>query len=139
MSHEQVTTPSHQKLLRQNLKNLSKCFLRLEGPPVRKSRREPWNYLSNLATGASTHEQVAKLSREKSKNPDFKKKKKKERKFLSLFRDRDFDPPVSRENLLCKLMTGACDWLDSWGKSPKQGCTVFEIFKNFQNKNTFQK
>ena len=41
---------------------------------------------------------------------------------------------MSRENLLYKLTTEACDWLDPRGKSPEQGCTVFEIFENFQNK-----
>ena len=73
------------------------------------------------------------MIREKSKNPHFKKK------ILSLFHDWDFDLPVSRENLLCKLATRACDWLDLRGKSLEQGSTVFEIFENFQNKIIFQK
>ena len=51
--------------------NFSKCFLQLEGPPASKSRREPQKFLYNLATGASTHEQVAKLSRENFKNSKF--------------------------------------------------------------------
>ena len=80
--------------------NLSKYFLRLEVPLARKSRREPRKLLSKLTTEASTHEQVAKQSLKKSKNPKFLKN------FLSLFHDWDFDPPVSRENLLSKLTTG---------------------------------
>ena len=84
-----------------------------------------WVYLT---TGASTREQVAKLSCKESKNPEFLKK------FPSPFCDWDFDSPESRENILCKLATGAWDWLDPWGKSPEQGCTVFEIFDIFQTK-----
>ena len=100
---------------------------------TRKSQREPWKLLSKLATKASTHEQVAKQSREKSENPKFSKN------FLNLFHDWDFDLPVSRENLLSKFMTGGM-WLDLPAtKSPKQGCTVFEIFDILQKKNTFQK
>ena len=57
-------------------------------------------------TGASTHAQVTKLSRETSKKPRFLKK------FLSLFHNWDLNPLVSHENLLYKLAAGACDWLD---------------------------
>ena len=48
--------------------------------------------------------------------------------FLSLFRDWDIDPPVSRKNLLCKLATRGMrlDWPAT--KSPEQGNIVFEIF-----------
>ena len=42
--------------------NFSKCFLPLEGTPARKSLRELRKLLYNLATGASTRKQVAKLS-----------------------------------------------------------------------------
>ena len=52
------------------LKNLSKCFSWLEGPLASKSRREPQKFMYNLTTGASTHEQVAKPSRENCKNPE---------------------------------------------------------------------
>ena len=45
----------------------SKCFLRLEGTPTKKSQRGPWKLLYNLATGASIREQVAKSSRENLK------------------------------------------------------------------------
>ena len=48
----------------QNTQKFSKCFLRLEGPSSSKSRRESWKFLYNLATRASTREQVAKSSRE---------------------------------------------------------------------------
>ena len=47
------------------LKNLSKCFSRLEVLPARESRGKPRKSLSPLATGPSTREQVARLSREK--------------------------------------------------------------------------
>ena len=53
------------------LKNLSKCFSQPEGPPTSKSRKELRKFLYNLVIGASTREQVAKLSRENSKNPEF--------------------------------------------------------------------
>ena len=55
------------------LKNLSKYFSRLEVPPTRKSRRELRKLLSKFVTEASTLEQATKLSREKSKNPEFLK------------------------------------------------------------------
>ena len=45
----------------------SKRFLQLEGTPTKKSRRGSRKLLYNLATGASTHEQVAKPSRENLK------------------------------------------------------------------------
>ena len=54
-----------------NLEKLSKCFLWLEGPHARKSRREPWKLPYNLATGVFTCEQAAKPSRENFKNPKF--------------------------------------------------------------------
>ena len=114
-------------------KNLSKCFSRLEGPPAWKSWREPRMFLSKPYDWIFLSRTSRQMSREKSKNPDFWKI------FLSLFCNWDLDLPVSCKNLLCKLATGACDWLEAWGKSPEQGCTVFEIFENFQNKNTFQK
>ena len=73
-----VTEPSRQDkspntLETKFLKNLSKCFSRLEGPPTSKLRREPWKFLYSLATGASTHEQAAKPSRENFKNQNFGK------------------------------------------------------------------
>ena len=40
------------------LENFSKCFLRLEGLPARKSRAEPWKYLSN------PHYKSPKMTRE---------------------------------------------------------------------------
>ena len=125
MSREQVT----RNPTRQNLKNLSKYFSQLEGPPTRKLR----SILSTPRDWSFYPWTSCKLSCKKSKNPDFWKI------FLSLFCNWDLDLPVSCKNLLCKLATGACDWLEAWGESPEQGCTVFEIFENFQNKNTFQK
>ena len=47
------------------LRNLSKCFLRLEVLPARESRGKPRKFLSPLTTGPSTRKQVARLSREK--------------------------------------------------------------------------
>ena len=47
------------------LKNLSKCFSRLEVLPARESRGKPRKSLSLLATRPSTREQVARLSHEK--------------------------------------------------------------------------
>ena len=38
---------------------------------MNKSWREPQKFLYNLATGASTYEQVAKPSRKNYKNPEF--------------------------------------------------------------------
>ena len=52
------------------LKKMSKCFSLLEGPPMRKLQREPWKLLYNLATKASSREQVAKLSCENAKHLD---------------------------------------------------------------------
>ena len=99
MSHEQVTRTSHQKPLRQNLKNLSKCFSRLEVPLPSQSRGEPRNLLSNPHNW-SFHLQTSRPHESrKFQKPRFFEN------FLSLFRDWDFDPPESRENLLCKLAT----------------------------------
>ena len=47
------------------LKNLSKCFSRLEVLPTRESQGKPRKSLSPLATGPSTNEQVAKQSCQK--------------------------------------------------------------------------
>ena len=47
------------------LKNLSKCFSRLEVLPARDLQGKLRKFLSPLVTGPSTREQVAKLSREK--------------------------------------------------------------------------
>ena len=47
------------------LKNLSKCFSRLEDLPARESQGKPQKSLSPLTTKPSTCEQVARLSREK--------------------------------------------------------------------------
>ena len=77
----------------------SKCFLWLEGTPMRQSRRGPQKLLYNITTRASTHKQVAKPSRENLKHLKFWKI------FLSLFRNWDVDPPVSCQKLLCKLAT----------------------------------
>ena len=55
--------------------------------------------------------------------------------FLSLFHNWGLDQPENCQELLCKLTT--C--LTREVELPKQGCIVFEIFENFQNKNTFQK
>ena len=72
-SRIQVTKTSHETPETKFLKNLSKYFLRLEVQPARKSQREPQKLLSKLATEASTHKQAAKLSCEKTKNPEFSK------------------------------------------------------------------
>ena len=53
------------------LEKFSKCFSRMEGPPASKLRREPWKFLYNLVTGASTREQVVKPSCENFKDPEF--------------------------------------------------------------------
>ena len=83
------------------------------------------HFCVTLTIRAFTHEQVANLSREKPKNPDFLKK------FLSIFHDWDNDVPVSCENLLYELATGdmRLDWLAT--KSLEQGNTVFENFVTF--------
>ena len=61
------------------------------------------------------------------------------KKFLNIFCDWDFDPSVSHVNLLCKLITGACDWLDS-RPSRQNKATQFLKFLIFcKNKKTFQK
>ena len=110
------------------MKNLTKCFLRLEGLLASKSWRELRSILNKLATGASTREPVAKVSRENDKNLE----------------NWNFSKSFSRlgawlarelRELLSKLVIG----LTRESESPKQSCTIFEIFENFQNKNTFQK
>ena len=70
------------KMSRQNPLNkiliiFSKCFSSLESPLVNKSRI----LLYKLTNGASTREQVAKLSRENAKNLEILKN------FLSIFHD----------------------------------------------------
>ena len=69
ISRKQVARSNCQKPVWQILKNLSECFSQLKGPLESKSRRESRNILSKLATGTSTHEPVAKVSRENAKNP----------------------------------------------------------------------
>ena len=57
--------PDAKTLKKKILKNLSKCFSRLEVLPTRESRGEPQKSLSPLVTEPSTREQVARLSHEK--------------------------------------------------------------------------
>ena len=59
--------------------------------------------------------------------------------FLSLFRNWDFNPPMSCENILCKLVIGGMrlDWPVT--KSPEQDNTIFEIFDIFAKKKDFPK
>ena len=119
---------SCQKPMWQILKNLSKYFSQLEGPLTSKSRRESWSILSKLrdfTTRASTREPIAKLNRENAKNPDFWKFSK---SFLWL------GAWLARE--LWELLSKLATCLTWEAESPKQSCTVFEIF---QNKNTFWK
>ena len=73
MSCEQVAKTSCQNPLTKFLKNLFKCFSQLESSLVSKSWRETWIILCKLATRAFTHEQVAKLSHEKTKNQEILK------------------------------------------------------------------
>ena len=51
--------------LETNFEKFSKCFSRLDVLPARKSRRKLRKSLSNVVTGTSTYEQVARLSYEK--------------------------------------------------------------------------
>ena len=98
----------------------SKCFLRLEGTPMRMSQRGPRKLLYNITTRASTRNQVFKPSRENLKHLKFWKI------FLSLFRNWDVDPPVSREKLLYKLAT----WLTR-NQVPRIGQHYFwNFYKN---------
>ena len=59
-SRHTVASSSRQKTQDQNFEKFSKCFSRLEGLPASESRAEPRKSLSELATGPSTREQVAK-------------------------------------------------------------------------------
>ena len=61
------------------------------------------------------------------------------KKFLSIFRNWDIDPPVSHENLLYKLATGGMRLVCPATKSPKQGNIVFEIFDIFEKTKDFPK
>ena len=73
MNRKQVAKSSQQNPMWKILKNLSKCFSRLEGPLVSKSWRDSWSILSKLTTEASTHEPVTKLSCKNAKNPEILK------------------------------------------------------------------
>ena len=115
------------KPLRQNLKNLSKCFSRLGSPLVSKSRRKLQIILSKLVTGASTRKPIAKLGHGNVKNPEIFK-------FFYVF--------FVTRGLTCQKSTrnwGLATGVTCKNESPEQSCTVFEIFDIFQNKNTFQK
>ena len=57
-----VNKSPSQAAIEKIFEKFSKCFLPLEGTPARKSLRELRKLLYNLATGASTRKQVAKLS-----------------------------------------------------------------------------
>ena len=81
LTHKQVMKMSRQNPLNKILIIFSKCFSSLESPLVNKSRRELRILLYKLTTGASTREQVAKLSRENAKNLEILKN------FLSIFHD----------------------------------------------------
>ena len=59
-SRQKVARSSRQNTQGQKFENFSKCFSRLEGLPASESRAEPRKSLSELATGPSTREQVAK-------------------------------------------------------------------------------
>ena len=48
--------------------------------------------------------------------------------FLSLFHEWDIDLPLSRENLLCKLATRACDSLDPRPSRQNRATLFFDIF-----------
>ena len=90
---------SHQNPCDKILKKLYKCFSSLEGPPVRKSRREPWKFLSKPRNWSFHSRTNCQTKSQEIKKPRFLKN------FLGLFRDWDFNLPESRENLLCKLAT----------------------------------
>ena len=66
LTHEQVAKTSLQNPVTKILKILSKSFSRLVDPLVRKSQ----NLLCKLVTGASTHDQVTKMTHENGKNPE---------------------------------------------------------------------
>ena len=58
---------------------------------------------------------------------------------LSIFRDWDIDPPVSREKSLCELATGACDRINPRLSRQNRAKQFFEIFGNFAKTKDFQK
>ena len=60
-------------------------------------------------------------------------------KFSKSFSRRIFDPPVSREKLLCRLTTEGMRLVCPATKSPEQGNTVFEIFDIFVKTKDFPK
>ena len=107
-----------------------KWFSRLRSPPTSKS----WIILCKLATGAFTHKQVAKLSREKCQKP---------RKFwkFSKYISRQGDW-LGRESweLLSKLATKV-SWL-AWlarGSCQNKVSQILIFLNNFKTKSTFQK
>ena len=100
---KQVVKMSRQNPFNKILKIWSKCFLQLEGPLVSKLRGESWILLCKLVTGASTRDQVAKLSCENAKNSEILKY------FLSIFCDWGIDSPESHESFCVSLRLGSCD------------------------------
>ena len=118
---------SRQKSMWQILKYLSKYFLRLEGPPTSKLWGESWTILSKTHDWSFHSWTSCQTESRKLKTQIFEI-------FLSLFHDWGLDLLESCQELLCKLVNGGSRLAEA--ESPKQSCTVFEIF---QNKNTFQK
>jgi len=80
LTREQVAKMSHQNPLNKILKILFKCFSRLEGPLASQLQGESRTLLCKLAIGASTSDQVSKMSLENARNPEILKN------FLSIFR-----------------------------------------------------
>ena len=114
------------------LKNLSKYFSRLEIPPARKS----WRELQKLWVSSRLKLPLV------NKPPNWVARKLKTQnfwKFSKSFSRRIFDPPVSREKLLCRLTTGGMRLVCPATKSPEQGNTVFEIFDIFVKTKDFPK
>lgn len=99
----QVTCKSLGQVARHLRRNFWKIFLSVfrnwKFHPRGSHEGSHENFCVTLVTRASTREQVASLSREKSKNPDFEK-------FLSIFRNWDFYSPMSHEYSL----SGAHNW-----------------------------
>ena len=111
----------------QILKNLSKCFSRLEVLPVRESRDKlrkslctprDWNLHPRTSRQIESCETI-KMQILKNN--------------LSIFRDWDIDPPVSHEKSLCGLATRTCDWTNP-RLSRQNKATLFLKFLTFLQK-----
>ena len=85
---EQVAKTSRQNPLNKILKILSKSFLRLGDPPVSELQNLP----CKLMIGASTRNQIAKMSHENDQNLEILKN------FLSVFRSWGTHLPRSHES-----------------------------------------